>query len=297
MLDITISIVLFHTNENELKNVLNLINKSSLRKKIYLIDNSANSDLSWFSNFENVQYIYTGKNIGYGSGHNIAINKAGGSSKYHLIMNSDVEFNHDILQNAFTFMEANPEVGLISPTILNTSGDIQHFCRKLPTPFDLFARRFIPNFLKPAIQKKLDSYILTDKDYSAIMNIPNLPGCFMFTRTSTLVSCGGFDENFFLYVEDVDLCRRMHEISSTLYYPKIKITHTLAQGSYKSSKLALYHIASAIYYFNKWGWLNDKGRIAINNSITQNDNLFYVSRPASTLYLSQVVDTALYKSA
>lgn len=297
MLDITISIVLFHTDEIELKNLLNLINKSSLRKKIYLIDNSATSQLSSFSGFENVQYVYTGKNLGYGAGHNIAINNATGNSKYHLIMNSDVEFSPDVLQNAFSFMEANPGVGLVSPTILDTNGYLQYFCRKLPAPFDLFARRFIPAFVKPAIKKKLDSYILLDKDYSTIMNIPNLPGCFMFTRTSTLAACGGFDENFFLYVEDVDLCRRMHEISFTLYYPKIVVTHTLARGSYKFSKLALYHIASAIYYFNKWGWFNDRGRVAINKSIVQNDNLFYINEPVSTLYLAPAVDTTLFKSA
>jgi len=106
-----------------------------------------------------------------------------------------------------------------------------------------------------------------NKDYSSAMNIPNLPGCFMFVRTNILVEIGGFDEKFFLYVEDVDLTRRLHEKSVTLYYPKIVIKHSLARASYKELKHGLYHVASAIYYFNKWGWFNDRERIAINNNI------------------------------
>jgi hypothetical protein len=128
-------------------------------------------------------------------------------------------------------------------------------------------RRFIPGFAKPLFRRFLDNYLLLNKDYSSPMNIPNLPGCFMFVRTNVLIEIGGFDEKFFLYVEDVDLTRRLHEKSITLYYPKIVIKHSLARGSYKETKLALYHIASAIHYFNKWGWFNDRERIAINNNI------------------------------
>jgi len=267
MFDITISIVLFHTDEKEVRNVLNLINRSSLKKKIYLVDNSADDSLRVLSRINNVEYIFNNTNLGYGAGHNIAINKAAGQSEYHLIMNSDIEFNPVILEQAFMCMETNPEIGMLSPQILLPDGELQHFCRKLPTPFDLFVRRFIPGFLKPLFKKYLDNYLLLNKDYSSAMNIPNLPGCFMFVRTHVLLEVGGFDEKFFLYVEDVDLTRRLHEKSITLYYPKIVIQHSLARGSYKVSKLVLYHIASAIYYFNKWGWFNDRERIAINKSL------------------------------
>lgn len=267
MFDITFSIVLFHTDEKELKNVLKLINESPLKKKIFLIDNSETDELKKFAHTNNVEYIFNNSNLGYGAGHNIAIQKANGLSRYHLIMNSDIEFNPVILEQAFVCMETNPEIGMLSPQILLPDGELQHFCRKLPTPFDLFVRRFIPDFAKPLFKRFLDSYMLLNKDYSSAMNIPNLPGCFMFVRTNILVEIGGFDEKFFLYVEDVDLTRRLHEKSVTLYYPKIVIKHSLARGSYKELKHGLYHVASAIYYFNKWGWFNDRKRIAINNNI------------------------------
>jgi len=267
MLDISISIVLFHTDEEEVTQVLKLINRSFLTKRIYLIDNSADDSLRVLSEFPNVTYIFNNANLGYGKGHNIAINCEKNTAKYHLVINSDIDFDPAILQQAFDFMESHGEVGMISPKILDDEGTLQHFCRKLPTPFDLFARRFIPGFLKPLFKNELDSYLLLDKDYSKPMNIANLPGCFMFIRSSVLKEVGGFDENFFLYVEDVDLTRRIHEVSVTLYYPAIVIKHRLAQGSYKLSKLVLLHIRSAIHYFNKWGWFADTGRDYINSNI------------------------------
>jgi GT2 family glycosyltransferase len=268
MVDITISIVLFQTDKEELRHLLSLINESPLSKHIYLIDNSTNDDLRIFSNTPNVEYIFNYVNVGYGAGHNVAIGKAQNMSKYHIIMNSDIDFNPIILEQAFICMETNDNIGMISPKILLPDGELQHFCRKLPTPFDLFARRFVPGFAKPLFKRFLDNYLLLNKDYSSTMNIPNLPGCFMFVRTAILVEVGGFDENFFLYVEDIDLTRRLHEKSVTLYYPNIVVRHSLARGSYKDIKLVLHHIASAIYYFNKWGWFNDKGRITINKNLT-----------------------------
>jgi GT2 family glycosyltransferase len=267
MLDLNISIVLFHTDEQEVRNVLNLINHSPLSKKVYLIDNSTNDSLKVLARIPNVVYIFNNKNLGYGSGHNIAINYGNNAAKYHLIINTDIEFDPDILMRAFDFMERNLQIGMLSPKILNSRGELQHFCRKLPNPFDLFARRFIPGFLKSLFKSSLDEYLLIDKDYSKPMNIPNLPGCFMFIRAALLKEVGGFDENFFLYVEDIDLTRRLFELSVTLYYPSIVIKHHLARGSYKFSKLVWFHIKSAIYYFNKWGWFFDNARNSINNDL------------------------------
>jgi GT2 family glycosyltransferase len=270
MLDINISIVLFHTDEQEVRQVLELINRSSLSKRIYLIDNSADDSLRTLSKLANVTYIFHNANLGYGRGHNIAINHKKNPARYHLVINSDIEFDPVILHQAFDFMERHGEVGMISPRVLNAKGELQYFCRKLPTPFDLFARRFIPGFLKPLLKNELDSYLLLDKDYSKPMNIANLPGCFMFIRSNVLKEIGGFDENFFLYVEDIDLTRRLNEVSVTLYYPAIIIKHHLAQGSYKFSKLVFLHIQSAIYYFNKWGWFVDTSRDEINKSMGLN---------------------------
>ena len=266
-IDLTVSIVLYKTEIAEIEHVINLLQLSSLSTKIFLIDNSPVNSLQKLTASFPVEYIYCNSNLGYGKGHNIAINKVAGLSKYHLVVNADVDFDPLVLDKAFTYMEANSNTGLISPKIKLPTGELQYFCRLLPTPFDLFARRFIPGVLKIFFKSRLANYLLLNKDYSKTMNIPNLPGCFMFMRTDILSKISGFDENFFMYVEDVDLTRRLHKISDTVYYPEIEITHGLARGSYKLSKLMLYHIRSAIYYFNKWGWFNDKDRYKINAGI------------------------------
>jgi len=262
--DLTVSMVLYKTNTAELETAIELISASSLKTKIFLVDNSPTDELRLIAEKYKTEYLFNDLNLGYGTAHNIAIKKAAGWAEYHLVMNTDIDFDPEILEKALLCMNDNPDIGLLSPTIRLFSGELQHFCRLLPNPFDLFARRFIPGFIKPLLKKRLDKYVLAKNDYSKPMNIPNLPGCFMFMRLSDLEKVKGFDENMFMYVEDIDLTRRLHEISKTVYYPEIEIRHGLARGSYKFSKLVIYHINSAIYYFNKWGWFFDKNRIIIN---------------------------------
>jgi GT2 family glycosyltransferase len=267
IVDLSVSIVLYKTDKNEVLEIIKLLKSSKLRIRIYLVDNSPNDSLREIANNTDVIYIYNNYNFGYGKAHNIAINLINGISKYHLILNSDVNFNPNILEIALQFMEENKNVALLSPRISYPNGELQYFCRLLPDPFDLLLRRFIPVFLKPLFKNKLNKYLLLHKDYSKQMNVPNLPGSFMFLRVSSLLRVGGFDENFFMYVEDVDLTRRLNEHYETLYYPNIAIVHKLARGSYTFSKLTFYHIRSAIYYFNKWGWFFDRKRILINKTL------------------------------
>lgn len=77
----------------------------------------------------------------------------------------------------------------------------------------------------------------------------------MFARMSILKQVDGFDERYFMYAEDLDLCRRIGKVAQTMYYPKVSVYHAYAKGSYKNRKLLRYHMCSMIKYFNKWGWL------------------------------------------
>ena len=101
------------------------------------------------------------------------------------------------------------------------------------------------------------------------MNIPNLSGCFMFLRLSTLKEVGLFDENIFMYLEDIDLNRRIHRRYKTIFYPFTEVIHQHQKESYKSKKLLKAHIKSAIYYFNKYGWICDRERTEINKRTIQ----------------------------
>lgn len=96
------------------------------------------------------------------------------------------------------------------------------------------------------------------------MEVPILSGCFMFVRMDVIGKVGLFDERFFMYSEDVDLCRRIGEISKTVFYPNVAVFHEYEKGSYKNKKLLKYHIRSTIKYFNKWGWIFDRKRADAN---------------------------------
>jgi hypothetical protein len=99
------------------------------------------------------------------------------------------------------------------------------------------------------------------------MEVPNLSGCFMLLRVDVLNIVGLFDEQFFMYLEDTDLSRRINNQFQTMYYPEVSIIHKYEKGSYKVFKLLVYHIQSAFKYFNKYGWFFDPVRTTINGNL------------------------------
>jgi GT2 family glycosyltransferase len=216
---------------------------------------------------EKIIYIHGQRNIGFGAAHNIAIKKSiEQKAKYHLVLNPDVVFEQGIIEELVEFMDNNPTVGLVMPKILYPNGDIQYLCKLLPTPVDLIFRRFFA-FTSWA-KKRKEKYELRAMNYDQMhFDIPSLSGCFMLFRTVVLEKIMGFDERYFLYMEDIDLCRRTHQVSKTAFYPAVSIVHTYAKGSYKNYKLLRHHICSAVKYFCKWGWISDEERKKVNKQI------------------------------
>lgn len=262
---INISVVLYHNKKDQLIKVINSVLKTNLNIKLYLIDNSTNDDLKTLAEHDGrIVYIFNNANLGYGAGHNIAIQKSiQDGIPYHLVLNPDIYFNSDVLSKLYEYMEKNQDVGNIIPKVKYPDGDIQYLCKLLPTPMDLILRRFIP--LKRWKDKRNEQYELKWTGYNRIMNIPSLSGCFMFLRVDALKKVGLFDENIFMYLEDTDLNRRLHREYKTIFYPEVEIFHEYGKESYKNRKLLKYHIQSAIYYFNKYGWIFDKERKRINS--------------------------------
>ena len=211
-----------------------------------------------------IDYISTGKNLGYGSAHNIAIKKAIElGSEFHVVLNPDLSFEPSVIDELAYYARVHEDVVYMLPEVVNEAGEIQHLCKLLPTPSDLIFRRFL-SFL-PSASAKNDRYILLNSGYDHIMNVPCLSGCFMFMRTAALAKYDLlFDERFFMYCEDFDLMRRLHRIGKTIYYPLVQITHHHERSSYHSLKMLCHHTASAIRYFNKYGWWHDPERDRVN---------------------------------
>lgn len=265
MKQINASIVLYNNNIEQLTKAIKSFLNTDLKVKLYLIDNSSNDDLKALEKIdERVEYIFNNANLGYGSAHNIAmIQSIEDDALYHVVLNPDIYIEEGVLEKLFKYMEQNSQVGNVLPQVLYPDGEVQHLCKLLPTSIDLILRRFIPS--KSWKDKRNDLYELRFSGYDKIMNVPSLSGCFMFLRVSALKEVGLFDKNIFMYLEDVDLNRRIHSKYKTIFYPEVSIVHEYAKESYKSKKLLMFHIQSAIYYFNKWGWFFDKQRDSIND--------------------------------
>ncbi len=272
MKNINVSIVLFKNDQDLVKKAIYSCVNSILINRIYLIDNSPTDMLSCLANLDSrIEYIFNNTNLGFGKAHNIALKRSIEENiPYHLVLNPDVYFKGGVLEELYNFMENNPDVGLVMPKVLYPDGTLQYLCKLLPTPLDLFGRRFL-NFgpFRKIVEKRNEIYELRFTGYDKIMEVPYLSGCFMFIRTEVLKKVGLFDERFFMYLEDTDLSRRIHRVAKTVYYPYVYIYHEYGKGSYKSLKLLYYHIKSAIKYFNKYGWFFDKEREEINRKILE----------------------------
>ena len=94
---------------------------------------------------------------------------------------------------------------------------------------------------------------MLDKPQDEPFEITNATGCFMFFRTAAFMDLGGFDERFFMYLEDCDIARRAAEKYKVLHYPMANVYHLWERGSKKSKKLLLIHMKSILLYFLKWG--------------------------------------------
>ena len=186
--DITIVIASFKSEE-KIKNCLNSIDKQA---KVLVIENSSN--LSFKENlereFNNVECFLTGANIGYGSANNIGLKKV--KTKYALILNPDAALHPSSLEN---FIKATEKI------------------------YD-FA------IMAPCIQEEKDKF---DKNYLNNIfpvEVENVKGFAMFLNISEFTEVGFFDENFFFYFEEIDLCKRLINHGKKIYLiPEIKIDH------------------------------------------------------------------------
>jgi GT2 family glycosyltransferase len=262
---ITASIVTYHNSEFDIEKVLQSVIDSCI-DKIYLVDQSE-TDL--YRHFENrspkIRYLHNTNN-GYGSGNNIAIVQAMkvDHSIYHIVLNPDIHFEKNTIEEIVKYMDLNNDVGLVMPKVFYPNGEIQYLCKLIPTPIDILFRRFLSH---SKFKNRDRRFNLLFTDYNKAINIPYLSGCFMFLRVSALKKVGLFDERFFMHFEDLDLSRRIHEHYRTMYYPSAQIVHAHAASHRVRFKMLKISFINAVKYFNKWGWFFDSKRTLTNIKI------------------------------
>lgn len=251
--EITACIVLYNEDLEELTKTINSFLNVPLSKRLFLIDNTQDKRFQNIFNQKEIEYIAIGKNIGFGAGQNVVINKIENTSNFHLILNPDVNFEKSVIPNLIKELMKDDSLAMIAPKVLFPSGEHQYSSRRYPRFLELIARRF--KILKPFFKSVIEIGQYRDKNLSDSFYADYLAGCFHLYKTSDFVKLKGFDERYFLYMEDVDICKKIDFIGKNkLYYPKEEIKHVLKQGSSKSAKLLLRHSLSAFKYFLKWGF-------------------------------------------
>ncbi len=236
-MDLSIIIVNYNVKEF-LQNLLHSIDKAAqnISHEIIVIDNASDDGSVEFlqKKFPSLKVIANKENLGFGKANNIGMNIAEG--KYFLLLNPDTLLSENTLQEMMSFMERTPGAGMAGCKILNPDGTLQLACRRsFPGPWTSFCKvtglsSFFPN------SRIFARYNLTYLDENKTYEVDAISGSFMMMRKDVYKKAGGFDENFFMYGEDLDLCYRIQKAGYKVYYVhSTQIIHYKGESTKRSS--------------------------------------------------------------
>jgi GT2 family glycosyltransferase len=203
-----------------LQNLLHSIEKASLNisHEIIIVDNASDdgSVELILEKFPSIKLIANTENLGFGKANNQALEIAEG--KYLLLINPDTIVSEDTLDKMIRFFQDNFEAGLTGCKILNPDGTLQLACRRsFPGPWTSFCKVTGLSNLFPK-SKLFARYNLTYLDEDQTHEVDAISGSFMMIKKETYDKVGGFDEEFFMYGEDLDLCYRIQQAGFKVYY-------------------------------------------------------------------------------
>lgn len=260
-LDVSVVIVSFNTRDL-LRHCLTAVGREleGLRAEVLVVDNAsrdASADMVE-QEFPAARLFRSSLNLGFGAANNLAFAIALG--RYVVLLNSDAFIKEGGLRRAVEKMDAAPEVGMAGAKLVGRDGELQPSARLFPSLLNEFL------VLSGLAARHPDSRLLgrfdrtwADPDQPA--QVDWVPGAFAILRREVLEQAGYFDERFFLYYEEVDLCRRIraagHQIA---YWPELEVIHyggesskTMAQLALSSSgkQLTLWRMRSCLLYYRK----------------------------------------------
>jgi len=166
-----------------------------------------------------LEILDTKKNNGFSLGNNIGIEKS--NSKYILFMNPDMELIENTFYKMFNFMESKEENIVLSTTKLKyEDGSLQHNVKGLPTPFvNIIVLLKLHHLLYSC--KFLRKYFRSDFDYNSESEVEQIMGAFIFARSNFIKNIGGWNLDYFLWWEDVDLCKKVSDLRKKIIYTPI----------------------------------------------------------------------------
>lgn len=227
------------------------------RMNIVVIDNHSEDESGgWFraryGNDPSVRFIEERENVGYGRGNNAALPFL--KSDYVLIVNPDNTLPSDGIERMLSVLERRTDAAIVGPALVYPDGGIRPSARRFPHILDLCKKRLFPL----RWQKKYEEWMKTIHDENEV-EVDWLVGACLLLRTDMFRSLGGFDRRFFLFFEDIDLCKRIHLLGKkVLYLPNIHVLDRRNRLSGSSAlsllfrKMTWLHARSAMQYFWKW---------------------------------------------
>ncbi len=220
-MDISIVIVNYNVKEflrSAIVSVEKALAHSALSGEILVVDNnSTDGSVELIRDvFPNVRLWALPENIGFGRANNVAMREAKGD--YILILNPDTILGEDTLEVMLRFMREHPDAGLAGCKLLNGDGSFQLSCRRgFPTPWASFTKLFGFSSFFPN-SKIFARYNLTYLPVDATYEVDALGGAFMFMSRAAFEATQGFDEQYFMYGEDLDLCYQVKKLGFKIFY-------------------------------------------------------------------------------
>ncbi len=260
--DISVLIVSFNTRDR-LRECLEALRKQSgdVNFETVVVDNASRDGSADMvvAEFPETILIRSDINLGFGNGNNLALNHATG--RYLVLLNSDALLEPPALSDALAHMEASAKVGMGGGLLLAPDGSWQPSARRFPSLLDelLNLTGLAAKFPHSRFFGRFDR---TWADPNVEADVDWVPGAFAIIRRDLIAKIGLFDPRFFLYYEEVDLCRRIKAAGFTVHYwPDLTISHiggesskTLTEMSFtsKGSQLTLWRIRSQLLFYRKW---------------------------------------------
>ena len=234
---------------------------SSSRYEYYLCiheNKSSNSLLSAesVSRYCNLPVLYSSSaNVGFGAANNINFAKIASKDSYFVVVNPDVEFINVPLWILFDFMRAHTSIVAVSPRIVDAYGNTQFSAKTDPSFLSLLLGRLSLLQRLPFFSSYYCAHINLNLNYTTTLIPCNyLSGCFLVMRSSTYKTVNGFDERFFLHLEDADLSKRLCMHGYLVHLPIVTVVHRWARGSHKSLFQTICLFKSYLYFVSKWGF-------------------------------------------
>ena len=219
--------------------------------EVIVVDNGSDEN-KWTAlqlDYSDVIFIRNKKNLGFSGGNNIGANVAKG--KYLLFLNVDTIFCENLMKSLLEIIKSDTKIGVAGPKLFNSDGSFQLSCGQLPNILVEFWDKIRYFFYRKGGKLFRSFY---NNEYQRIKKIGWVTGACMIVNAHVFKSVNGFDENYFMYYEDKDLCYRIKNAGwDVIYAPSTSIIHLMAGASKNTSEKIIrqYYRKSQVYYYKK----------------------------------------------